>query len=203
MKKGMKLIALAALVCAVLSCELGAPSGVKKRGGVDHTDEDVAPEDKAVFTGSGIFYYLPDSHTRGSEHETFDWAKKDVTKGKAEYRDGMYISKEYILKNVSFTFKRDGTFSYKSTFIELKTNTTLPQEGKGTYTISEGQLICTSQYENEKHETKTSKTPYTISYNGDTLVLKELDAHEYESAFGMKPIYTLTRMSGSLNVFGK
>ena len=48
MKKGMKLIALAALVCAVLSCELGAPSGVKKRGGgVGHTNEDVALEDIA------------------------------------------------------------------------------------------------------------------------------------------------------------
>ena len=197
MKKGMKLIALAVLVCAVLSCELGAISGVKKRGGADHTNEDVALEDKAVFTGSGIFYYLPD------EHESFDWAKKDVTEGKAEYRDGMYISKKYVLKDVSFTFRKDGTYSYKSTFSKLKTNITLPQEGKGTYTILDGKLICTSQYENEKHETKTSKTPYTISYDGDTLVLKELDAHEYKSAFGMKPIYTLTRTSGSLNVFGK
>lgn len=198
MKKGMKLIALAALVCAVLSCELGAPSGVKKKGGVDHTNEDVALEDIAVFTGSGIFYYLPD------EHESFDWAKKDVTEGKAEYRDGMYISKEYVLKDVSFTFRKDGTYSYKSTFIELKTNAALPQEGKGPYTISDGKLICTSQYENEKHETKTSRTPHSIvSYVGDTLVLKELDAHEYKSAFGQKPIYTLTRTSGSLNVFGK
>ena len=197
MKQGMKLIALAVLVCAVLSCELGAISGVKKGGG-DHTNEDVALEDKAVFTGSGIFYYLPD------EHEAFDWAKKDVTEGKAEYRDGMYISKEYVLKDVSFTFRKDGTYSNKNTFIELKTNTTLPQEVKGTYTISDGQLICTSQYENEKHETKTSRTPHSIvSYDGDTLVLKELDAHEYKSAFGMKPIYTLTRTSGSLNVFGK
>ena len=186
MKKGMKLIALAALVCAVLSCELGAPSGVKKRGGVDHTNEDVAPEDKAVFTGS-VFLYYPTYDENHLKH-----AKEAVTEGKAVYKDGTYISTEYEGKDGSFIFRKDKTYSYKITFIALKTNYRELWEEKGTYTISEGQLVCTHQ-----DKTKTIKTLYTISYNGDKLVLEQ-PGHS-----GMKIQHILTRSSGSLNVFGK
>ena len=93
MKKGIKLIALTTLVCAVISCGQGIPSGGK--------GQTLPQEDVAVFTGNGILYYLPDINTRGTEHETFADAQKDVTEGKAEYKNGMYISKEYALKDIS------------------------------------------------------------------------------------------------------
>ena len=51
--KKMKLLALAALVCAVISCGQGIPSGGNK-------------EDEAVFTGNGIYYYTPDLESQGS-----------------------------------------------------------------------------------------------------------------------------------------
>lgn len=198
MKKGVKLIALVTLVCAVLSCGMGMTSGVQK-GKANHKDEDVAPEDKAVFTGSGIYYYLPDLHTRGTEHETFESAQKDTAEGKAEHKDGMYISKEYVFKNISFTFKRDGTYSLKGMEVDLKTNDTYPSEGKGTYLISKGQLVCTTQYS----DGKPCENVYLISYNGGTLVLKSVDTPHQISASGVRPIYTLTQSSGLLEVFSK
>ena len=181
----MKLLALAALVCAVLSCGQGIPSGGNK-------------EDEAVFTGNGIYYYLPDLHTRGTEHETFKYAQKDVAEGKAEYKDGMYISKEYALKNISFTFRKDGTYSLKETEVILTTNDTYSGETKGAYSISDRQLVCTYQYENRTH-----KQVYNIVYNEAKLVLTELDDPESRSASGIRPIYTLTQSSGLLNIFSK
>ena len=185
MKKGMKLIVLAALVCAVLSCGQGIPSGGNK-------------EDEAVFTGSAILYYLPDINTQGSEHETFKYAQKAVDEGKAEYKDGMYISKEWAVKDVSFTFRKDGTYSLKGTEVNLTTNDTYSWVEKGTYSISDGQLVCTYQYENRTH-----KTVYDIVYNEAKLVLTELDDPEHISASGIKPIYSLTQSGGLLTVFNK
>ena len=183
--KKMKLLALAALVCAVLSCGQGIPSGGNK-------------EDVAVFTGNGIYYYLPDLHTRGTEHETFKYAQKAVDEGKAEYKDGMYISKEYAMKDVSFTFRKDGTYSLKETAVNLTTNDTYSGETKGTYSISDRQLVCTYQYENRTH-----KQVYDIVYNEAKLVLKSVDTPQQISASGIRPIYTLTQSSGLLNVFSK
>ena len=191
MKKGMKLLALAALVCAVLSCGQGIPSGGK--------GQTLPQEDVAVFTGNGILYYLPDINTRGTEHETFTDAQKDVTEGKAEYKNGMYISKEYALKDISFTFRKDGTYSLKRMEVYLKTNDTYPSEEKGTYLISKGQLVCTTQYS----DGKPCENVYLISYNGGTLVLKSVDTPQQRSASGVRPIYTLTQSSGLLNVFSK
>ena len=181
----MKLLALAALVCAVLSCGQGIPSGGNK-------------EDEAVFTGNGICYYLPDLHTRGTEHETFKCAQKDVAEGKAEYKDGMYISKEFALKDVSFTFRKDGTYSLKGTGVNLTTNDTYSGETKGTYSISGEQLVCTYQYENRTH-----KKVYDIVYNEAKLVLTELDDPECRSASGINTIYNLTQSGGLLTVFHK
>ncbi|AIW88754.1 hypothetical protein JO41_02190 [Treponema sp. OMZ 838] len=48
MKKGMKLIAVAAFVCAALSCGQGITSGGK--------GQTLPKEDEAVFTGSGITF---------------------------------------------------------------------------------------------------------------------------------------------------
>ena len=183
--KKMKVLALAALVCAVLSCGQGIPFGGNK-------------EDEAVFTGNGICYYLPDLHTRGTEHETFKCAQKDVDEGKAEYKDGMYISKELAVKDVSFTFRKDGTYSLKETEVILTTNDTYSGETKGTYSISDGQLVCTYQYENRTH-----KKVYDIVYNEAKLVLTELDDPEYRSASGIKAIYNLTQSGGLLTVFNK
>jgi len=183
--KKMKLLALAALVCAVLSCGQGILSGGNK-------------EDEAVFTGSAILYYLPDINTQGSEHETFEYAQKAVDEGKAEYKNGMYISKEYALKNISFTFRKDGTYSLKETEVILTTNDTYSGETKGTYSISDRQLVCTYQYENRTH-----KQVYDIVYNEAKLVLKSVDTPQQISASGIRPIYTLTQSSGLLNVFSK
>ena len=190
MKKGMKLLALAALVCAVLSCGQGIPSGGK--------GQTLPQEDVAVFTGNGILYYLPDINTRGTEHETFTDAQKDVTEGKAEYKDGMYISTEWAVKDVSFTFRKDGTYSLKGTEVNLTTNDTYSGETKGTYSISDRQLVCTYQYEKRTH-----KQVYDIVYNEAKLVLKSVDTPQQISASGIRPIYTLTQSSGLLNVFSK
>ena len=184
--KKMKLLALAALVCAVLSCGQGIPSGSNK-------------EDEAVFTGSGICYYTPDLESQGSGKETFKYAQKAVDEGKAEYKDGMYISKEYAMKDVSFTFRKDGTYSLKGMEVDLKTNDTYPSEGKGTYLISKGQLVCTTQYS----DGKPCENVYLISYNGGTLVLKSVDTPQQKSASGVRPIFTLTQSSGLLEVFSK
>ena len=185
MKKGIKLIALTTLVCAVISCGQGIPSGGNK-------------EDVAVFTGNGIVYYLPDINTRGTEHETFTYAQKAVTEGKAEYKNGMYISTEFALKDVSFTFRKDGTYSLKETEVNLTINDTYSGETKGTYSISNDQLICTYQFEN-----KTYQHVYRISHDGEKLVLKSVDTPQQISASGIRPIYTLTQSSGLLNVFSK
>lgn len=194
MKKGMKLIALAALVCAVLSCGMGMTSGVQK-GEANHKDEDVVPEDKAVFTGSGIFYYLPDIDT---EHETFTYAQEAVTEGKAEYKDGMYISKELATKDVSFTFRKDGTYSLKGMEVNLTTNYTYSWGRKGTYSISNERLVCSHQFEGNTYE-----EVYLISHDGEALVLKSVDTPQKRSASGIRSIYTLTQSSGLLNVFSK
>ena len=183
--KNLKLVALAALVCAVLSCGQGIPSGGNK-------------EDEAVFTGSGIYYYTPDLESQGSGKETFKYAQKAVTEGKAEYKDGMYISTEWAVKDVSFTFRKDGTYSLKETEVNLTTNDTYSGETKGTYSISDRQLVCTYQYENRTH-----KQVYDIVYNEAKLVLKSVDTHQQISASGIRPIYTLTQSSGLLNVFSK
>ena len=183
--KKMKLLALAALVCAVLSCGQGIPSGGNK-------------EDEAVFTGSGIYYYTPDLESQGSGKETFKYAQKAVTEGKAEYKDGMYISTEWAVKDVSFTFRKDGTYSLKETEVNLTTNDTYSGETKGTYSISDRQLVCTYQYENRTH-----KQVYDIVYNEAKLVLKSVDTPQQISASGIRPIYTLTQSSGLLNVFSK
>ena len=183
--KKMKLLALAALVCAVLSCGQGIPSGGNK-------------EDEAVFTGSAILYYLPDINTRGTEHETFEYAQKAVDEGKAEYKDGMYISKEYAMKDVSFTFRKDGTYSLKGTEVNLTTNDTYSGETKGTYSISDRQLVCTYQFKGDTYE-----EVYLISHDGEALVLKSVDTPQQRSASGIRPIYTLTQSSGLLNIFSK
>ena len=190
--KKMKLLALAALVCAVLSCGQGIPSGGK--------GQTLPQEDVAVFTGNGILYYLPDINTRGTEHETFTNAQKAVTEGKAEYKNGMYISKEYALKDISFTFRKDGTYSLKEREVNQKTNMVLAPlyEMTGTYSISDRQLVCTYQYENRTH-----KQVYDIVYNEAKLVLKSVDTPQQISASGIRPIYTLTQSSGLLNVFSK
>ncbi len=183
--KKMKLLALGALVCAVFSCGQGIPSGGNK-------------EDVVVFTGSGICYYLPDINTQGTEHETFEYAQKAVDEGKAEYKDGMYISKEYAMKDVSFTFRKDGTYSLKGTGVNLTTNDTYSGETKGTYSISNDQLICTYQFEN-----KTYQHVYRISHDGEKLVLKSIGIIGTTSASGLEEIFTLTQSSGLLNVFSK
>ena len=183
--KKMKLLALAALVCAVLSCGQGIPSGGNK-------------EDEAVFTGNGIYYYLPDLHTRGTEHETFKCAQKDVDEGKAEYKNGMYISTEFALKDVSFTFRKDGTYSLKGTGVNLTTNDTYSGETKGTYSISNERLVCSYQFEGNTHE-----AVYLISHDGEALVLKSVDTPQQINASGVRPIYTLTQSSGLLTVFNK
>ena len=185
MKKGMKLIVLGALVCAVLSCGQGIPSGGNK-------------EDEAVFTGNGICYYTPDLESQGSGKETFKYAQKAVTEGKAEYKNGMYISKEWALKDVSFTFRKDGTYSLKGTDVNLTTNDTYSEETKGTYSISNGQLVCSFQFKGNTYE-----EVYLISHDGEALVLKSVDTPQQRSAFGIRPIYTLTQSSGLLNVFSK
>ena len=178
--KKMKLLALAALVCAVISCGQGIPSGGNK-------------EDEAVFTGNGILYYLT------YNEEWLKVAKKAVTAGKAEYKDGMYISKELAVKDVSFTFRKDGTYSLKETEVILTTNDTYSYEEKGTYSISGEQLVCTYQCENE-----TKKTLYSISYDGKKLVLKEPNRHEEnEGISGLKKLLTFTQSSGALTVFNK
>ena len=178
--KKMKLLALAALACAVLSCGQGIPSGGNK-------------EDEAVFTGGNGICYL---FTYDQSH--LETAQKAVDEGKAEYKDGMYISKEYALKNISFTFRKDGTYSLKETEVILTTNDTYSGETKGAYSISDRQLVCTYQYENRTH-----KQVYNIVYNEAKLVLTELDDPESRSASGIRPIYTLTQSSGLLNIFSK
>ena len=183
--KKMKVLALGALVCAVLSCGQGIPSGGNK-------------EDEAVFTGSAILYYLPDLHTRGTEHETFEEAEKDFTEGKAEKKDGMYISTEFAVKDVSFTFRKDGTYSLKGREVNLITNYTHSWGEKGTYLISGEQLVCTYQFEGNTYE-----EVYLISHDGEALVLKSVDTPQQRSASGIRPIYTLTQSSGLLNVFSK
>lgn len=197
MKKGIKLIALITLVCAVLSCGMGITSGVQK-GEANHKDEDVAPEDKAVFTGSGIYYYTPDLESQGSGKETFKYAEKAVTEGKAIYKDGMYFSREYVSKNVSFTFKRDGTYSLKGMEVNLTKNDTYSWEEKGTYSISNERLVCLHQFKGDTYE-----EVYLISHDGEALVLKSVDTPRQRSASGIRPIYTLTQSSGLLNVFSK
>ena len=177
--KKMKLLALGALVCAVISCGQGIPSGGNK-------------EDEAVFTGNGILYYLT------YNEEWLKVAKKAVTAGKAEYKDGMYISKELAVKDVSFTFRKDGTYSLKETEVILTTNDTYSYEEKGTYSISGEQLVCTYQYENRTH-----KKVYDIVYNEAKLVLTELDDPECRSASGINTIYNLTQSGGLLTVFHK
>ena len=183
--KKMKLLALAALVCAVLSCGQGIPSGGNK-------------EDEAVFTGSGIYYYTPDLESQGSGKETFKYAQKAVTEGKAEYKDGMYISTEWAVKDVSFTFRKDGTYSLKGMEVNLTTNDTYSSEGNGTYSISNEQLVCSFQFKGNTYE-----TVYLISHDGEALVLKSVDTPQQRSASGIRPIYTLTQSSGLLNVFSK
>ena len=160
--KKMKLLALAALACAVLSCGQGIPSGGNK-------------EDEAVFTGGNGICYL---FTYDQSH--LETAQKAVDEGKAEYKDGMYISKELAVKDVSFTFRKDGTYSLKETEVILTTNDTYSHEEKGTYSISGEQLVCTRQYGNE-----TYKKVYDIVYNEEKLVLTELDDPERRSASGM------------------
>ena len=183
--KKMKLLALAALVCAVISCGQGIPSGGNK-------------EDEAVFTGNGIYYYTPDLESQGSGKETFKYAQKAVIEGKAEYKDGMYISKECAMKDVSFTFRKDGTYSLKGTEVLLITNYTHSWGEKGTYLISGEQLVCTYQFEGNTYE-----EVYLISHDGEALVLKSVDTPQQRSASGIRPIYTLTQSSGLLNVFSK
>ena len=183
--KKMKLLALAALVCAVLSCGQGIPSGGNK-------------EDVAVFTGSGICYYTPDLESQGSGTETFKYAQKAVTEGKAEYKNGMYISTEFAMKYVSFTFRKDGTYSLKGTEVNLTTNDTYSGETKGTYSISDRQLVCTYQFKGDTYE-----EVYLISHDGEALVLKSVDTPQQSSASGIRPIYTLTQSSGLLNIFSK
>ena len=190
MKKGIKLIALTTLVCAVISCGQGIPSGGK--------GQTLPQEDVAVFTGNGIVYYLPDINTRGTEHETFTYAQKAVTEGKAEYKDGMYISTEWAVKDVSFTFRKDGTYSLKGMEVNLTTNDTYSSEGNGTYSISNEQLVCSFQFKGNTYE-----TVYLISHDGEALVLKSVDTPQQTSASGMRSIYTLTQSSGLLNVFSK
>ena len=185
MKKGIKLIALTTVVCAVISCGQGIPSGGNK-------------EDEAVFTGSGICYYTPDLESQGSGTETFKYAQKAVTEGKAEYKDGMYISKEFAMKYVSFTFRKDGTYSLKETQVNLTTNDTYSGETKGTYSISDERLVSSHQFESNTYE-----TVYLISHDGEALVLKSVDTPQQSSASGIRPIYTLTQSSGLLNVFSK
>lgn len=198
MKKGIKLIALITLVCAVLSCGMGMTSGVQK-GKANHKDEDVAPEDKAVFTGSAILYYTPDLETQGSGKETFKYAQKAVTEGKAEYKDGMYISKEYAFKDISLTFRRDKTYCLKETLINPETEDVIDSDNStGTYSISNGQLVRSFQFKGNTYE-----EVYLISYDGEKLVLKSVDTPQQKSASGMRPIYTLTQSSGLLNVFNK
>ena len=198
MKKGIKLIALITLVCAVLSCGMGMTSGVQKRE-ANHKDEDVAPEDKAVFTGSAILYYLPDFNTRGTEHETFKDAEKAVTEGKAVYKDGMYFSKEYALKDISLTFRRDKTYCLKETLINPETEAVIDSDSStGTYSISDGQLVRSFQFKGNTYE-----EVYLISHGGEALVLKSVDTPQQRSASGIRPIYTLTQSSGLLNVFSK
>lgn len=198
MKKGIKLIALITLVCAVLSCGMGMTSGVQK-GAANHKDEDVAPEDKAVFTGSAIFYYLPDFNTRGTEHETFKYAQKAVTEGKAEYKDGMYISKELAMKDISLTFRRDKTYCLKETLINPETEAVIDSDSStGTYSISNGQLVRSFQFKGDTYE-----EVYLISHDGEVLVLKSVDTPQQRTASGIRPIYTLTQSSGLLNVFNK
>jgi lipoprotein len=199
MKKGiMKLIVLAALVCAVLSCGMGITSGVQK-GAANHKDEDVAPEDKVVFTGSGIFYYLPDLESQGSGKETFKYAEKAVTEGKAIYKDSMYFSKEYALKDISLTFRRDKTYCLKETLINPKTEAVIDSDSStGTYSISNGQLVRSFQFKGDMYE-----EVYLISHDGEALVLKSVDTPQQRSASGIRPIYTLTQSSGLLNVFSK
>ena len=191
MKKGIKLAALAALVWAVLSCGQGITA-----------DGNVVPssnEDEAVFTGSGIYYYLPDFNTRGSEHETFKYAQKAVTEGKAEYKNGMYISTEYAVKDVSFTFRKDGTYSLKGTHIKQNTNTVIDSGVyTGTYSISNKQLVCVTQY-----NVGVSEDVYLISNEGEKLVLKSIDTPKQISASGIRPIYSLTQSGGLLTVFSK
>ena len=187
----MKLIALVAFVCAALSCGMGITSGGK--------GQTLPQEDEAVFTGSGIFYYLPDINTRGTEHETFTYAQEAVAEGKAEYKDGMYISKELAAKDISFTFRKDGTYSLKGMEVNLTTNDTYSRGEKGTYSISKGQLVCTTQYS----DGTPCENVYLISYNGGTLVLKSVDTPHQRSASGVRPIYTLTQSSGLLNIFSK
>ena len=184
--KKMKLLALAALVCAVLSCGQGIPSGGNK-------------EDVAVFTGSGICYYTPDLESQGSGKETFKYAQKAVDEGKAEYKNGMYISKEYALKNISFTFKRDGTYSLKETLINPETEAVIDSDSStGTYSISNGQLVRSFQFKGNTYE-----EVYLISHDGEALVLKSVDTPQQRSASGIRPIFTLTQSSGLLNVFSK
>lgn len=190
MKKGIKLAALAALVWAVLSCGQGVTAG----GNVVPSSN----EDEAVFTGNGILYYLPDLNTRGSEHETFKYAQQAVADGKAEYKDGMYISTEYAMKDVSFTFRKDGTYSLKGTEINQKTNTVINAVYTGTYSISNKQLVCVTQYDG-----RVSEDVYLISNEGEKLVLKSIDTPKQRSASGIRPIYSLTQSGGLLTVFSK
>ncbi|AIW88753.1 hypothetical protein JO41_02185 [Treponema sp. OMZ 838] len=65
MKKGMKLIVLAALVCAAISCGQGITSGGK---GLT-----LPKEDEAVFTGSGYGYWYDED--TGKEYKLHDWTR--------------------------------------------------------------------------------------------------------------------------------
>ena len=122
MKKGMKLLALAALVCAVLSCGQGIPSGGNK-------------EDEAVFTGNGYAYWYDED--TGKEYKLRDWArnlrlvlKKDGTytmTGEVWYLPPTGWTKSEDTTPVPYTFSEDTVnilegckYSYDGTTLILK-----------------------------------------------------------------------------------
>ena len=133
MKKGIKLIALITLACAVLSCGQGIPSGGNK-------------EDEAVFTGNG-YAYRYDKNT-DKEYKEHDWMrnlrlvlKKDGTytmTGEVCYIDTGWIDIEGGKEPVPYTFSEDTVdildrckYSYDGTTLILKRESIIAGENQG------------------------------------------------------------------------
>ncbi|UTC49848.1 hypothetical protein [Treponema sp. OMZ 855] len=101
MKKGMKLIALVAFVCAALSCGQGITSGGK---GLT-----LPQEDKAVFTGSGIVFSYDEATNK--ETKLYDAFRNVRVVFK---KDGTYeiTGEEYLKDENKWIDKGRGTGPY-------------------------------------------------------------------------------------------
>lgn len=153
MKKGMKLIVLAAFVCTVLSCGMGVTSGGKNVPS-DNEDSTPANEDEVVFTGSAFVF----SHDKNTGIET-------------------KVSEN--IRNLQMIFRANGTYTIKGqTYKYDKNKGIIWTDIEHTYKYKAVDGIMTTEI-----TPGSNKYPFNrkYSYDGTVLIIKPIVTETVES----------------------